>query len=88
MTDKPNPFVIKVQPGTTEVDLGPILRPIIFWVQRKSGNQADPDRVDNLMADLVDELDYQRRLQMTSTTLLLSPPLDCPGVEELWSINN
>ena len=86
--DKPNPFVIKIPKGATEIDLGPLLRPIIWsireemrvhdgrqhWGSRseKQASQIDPNEIDALMSRAINGLKYQELLRGLKRPVLVA----------------
>jgi hypothetical protein len=87
MLNEDQPFVLKIEPGTTEIDLGPILRPIIWaireeirthegrqhWGSRneKKAAEIEPDGIDAVMQQAIDNLTYQRLLRQLTRPLLV-----------------
>jgi hypothetical protein len=85
--DEPNPFVIKIPEGATEIDLGPILRPILWsireeirthdgrqhWGSRrdKQASQIEPHEIDLVMFQAINGLRYQELAREMDRELLI-----------------
>jgi hypothetical protein len=65
---EPGPFVIKIPPGATELDLGPILRPLIFAI--KGGPLLDPDKLERYWLKGKEGLEYRRLLPTISRQMV------------------
>jgi hypothetical protein len=71
----PNPFIVKIPKGATEIDLGPILRPIMWAIREeirthdgrlhwgspreKQASQIKPQEIDVVMRQAINGLRYQ-----------------------------
>lgn len=63
-----NPFIIKVPKGATEIDLGPILRPLIFAI--KGDDLLDPDELEKYWIKGKESLAYRRLLPNISRQMV------------------
>jgi len=57
---EPNPFILKIPPGATEIDLGPILRPLIFAIRGEG--LRDPEKLDDYWHKGKEDLEYRTLL--------------------------
>lgn len=64
-----NPFVVKIPKGATEIDLGPILRPIIFKLLKD--RLTDPSLVDDYMAEADQRLAYRLLIEKISRPMVI-----------------
>lgn len=94
----PNPFIVKIPKGATEIDLGPILRPIIWaireeirthdgrqhWGSRgdKQASQIDPHEIDQVMVQAIDGLRYQELARRVDRPLLIKFLEDNDWIDE------
>jgi hypothetical protein len=92
-----NPFVIKVPEGATEVDLGPILRPLVFalkgelsinngrphsWASSKNIRHSGPEDLDDIMRWVISAHIYEERIRMVTRPILLAFLADKGWVDE------
>lgn len=63
-----NPFIIKVPKGATEIDLGPILRPIIFAI--KDNDLLDPEEIEAYWRKGKENLSYRSLLPTISRQMV------------------
>jgi len=63
-----NPFIIKIEPGATEIDLGPILRPLIFAI--KNNGLLDPDELEKYWRGGQEGLAYRTLLPLISRSMV------------------
>lgn len=82
-----NPFVIPVPQGTTEIDLGPILKPLLWalkgkmkvgdgrkhsWGSRKSTSDFAPDEMGELLAYAQNSYEYNQLIRKLTKPTLIS----------------
>jgi len=60
MSEMSNPFVVKIPKGATEIDLGPILRPLIFAI--KDQKLLSPEKLEEFWLSGKEGLEYRRLL--------------------------
>lgn len=65
---EPSPFVIKIPEGATEIDLGPILRPLIFAIIGSS--LQDPKKLEKYWLKGKEDLDYRELLPVISRQMI------------------
>lgn len=68
MSKSSNPFVIQILPGATEIDLGPILRPLIFAI--KGERFLDPKALEDYWFKGKEALEYQGLLPTISRQMI------------------
>jgi hypothetical protein len=67
--DPENPFIIKVPEGATELDLGPILRPLIFRILK--GGLTDLAKIERFVLEGEQALSYRELLPKINSTMLI-----------------
>jgi len=85
--DSENPFVIKVPAGATEIDLGPILKPLVWalkgklsinsglphsWGSSTDSRQCDPESLGDIMSWTTNAYLYDKRLRKVTRPVLLA----------------
>ena len=64
----PNPFIIKIPEGATEIDLGPILRPLIFAI--KTDELLHPSKIEQYWLDGAEALNYRGLLELITRPMI------------------
>ena len=82
-----NPFIIKVPEGATEIDLSPILRPLVWalkeqlsinngrphvWGASKDIRRCDPEDLGDIMRWTTNAYLYDERLRKVTRPILLA----------------
>ena len=82
-----SPFIVKVPDGATEIDLGPILRPLVWalkghlsvsdgrphtWGSNKEIEKCSLDELDDIMGWATNALRYQEQLRKVTRPTLLA----------------
>ena len=70
MLDPENPFVIKVPEGATHIDLGPVLRPLIFSILKRG--LTDPSTIERYIKEGNEALAYRELLPKIHSALLIN----------------
>ena len=70
MLDESSPFVIKVPEGASHIDLGPILRPLIFSILKRG--LTDPVAIERYIKDGDEALAYRELLPKINSALLIN----------------
>ena len=88
-----NPFIIKVPEGATELDLGPVLRPILWSLRneikslegslrRSHAKTEEPDQVDKVMEQAINAYKYRQLLPRLTRHVLVAYLADNGWVDE------
>jgi hypothetical protein len=87
-----SPFVVQIPEGATEIDLGPLLRPLVWAIREEVRNHGhnrsdrvsslEPDSLDRVMVDAIDGLQYQILLRKLEREVLVAYLLDNDWIDE------